>query len=162
MNGSREGFRCVNVHLARGTTDTQVYPNCFAADVTGSGSAAPSDTGKFPNMYDPSEYTWYDYDWRGPGDGDPRDPADYVPPGPAVYGGGGASAPPAEGGDSSSSAPSHRPQLPPTTPRPMLPLLPMEVMLPRLPIPTPLRHPAPMKRVRPLQLPPSHHRKSAL
>jgi hypothetical protein len=85
------------------TTDTQVYPNCFAADVTGSGNAAPSDTGKFPNLYDPSEYTWYDYDYRGPGDGDPRDPADYVPPGPAVYGGGGASAPPAEGGDSSSS-----------------------------------------------------------
>lgn len=99
-----EDSRYVNIPLTFDATDSQVYPNCFAADVTGSGTAAPSDTGKFPNMYDPSEYTWYDYDWRGPGDGDPRDPADYVPPGPDVYGGGGASAPPAEGGDTTSSA----------------------------------------------------------
>jgi len=98
------GFQVRRYPIFLDTTDLQVYPNCFAADVTGSGSAAPSDTATFPDIYDPSSYTWYDYDWRGPGDGDPRDPADYVPPGPAVYTGGGASAPPAEGGDTSTSA----------------------------------------------------------
>jgi hypothetical protein len=53
-------------------------------------------------------------------------------------------------------------QLPPTTPRPMLPLLPREVTLPRLPVPTIPSHPAPMKSLRQLQPPQSHHRKSIL
>jgi hypothetical protein len=57
---------------------------------------------------------------------------------------------------------SHRPLLPPTTPRPMLPLLPRAVMLPRRPVPTPPRRPVPMKSLRQLQLPTSHHRKSVL
>jgi hypothetical protein len=65
----------------------EIYPVCFQADVTGSGTAVPTDTAKIPALYEPENYPWLDY--SDPWDG--RDPALYIPPGPAVYTGGAGS-----------------------------------------------------------------------
>ena len=64
------------------------YPYCIQTILSGDGTAVPSETVTFPEVYDPANYEWYDYSvpW------DERDPNDYVPPGPAVYTGGGSAA----------------------------------------------------------------------
>jgi len=74
------------------------YPYCIQTILTGDGTAVPSETVTFPEVYDPAHYEWYDYSvpW------DKRDPNDYVPPGPAVYTGGGPAAQ-AEAGNATSS-----------------------------------------------------------
>ena len=76
----------------------QSYPYCIQVQLSGSGTAAPTETTTFPEAYSAEQYPWRDYSW--PWDG--RSAEDYVPPGPAVYGGG---AGPATGnGESSPSA----------------------------------------------------------
>jgi hypothetical protein len=64
----------------------QVYPVCFQAELSGSGSAKPSDTTTFPAAYDLNDMfkTYVISDVS-------LDHTSFIPPGPAVYGGGGSS-----------------------------------------------------------------------
>jgi len=64
----------------------QVYPVCFQAELSGSGSAKPSDTTTFPAAYDLNDMfkTYVVSDVS-------LDHTAFIPPGPAVYGSGGSS-----------------------------------------------------------------------
>jgi hypothetical protein len=64
----------------------QVYPVCFQAELSGSGSAKPSDTTTFPAAYNLNDMfkTYVISDVS-------LDHTSFIPPGPAVYGGGGSS-----------------------------------------------------------------------
>jgi cellulase len=64
----------------------QVYPVCFQAELSGSGSAKPSDTTTFPAAYDLNDMfkTYIVSDVS-------LDHTSFIPPGPAVYGSGGSS-----------------------------------------------------------------------
>lgn len=64
----------------------QVYPVCFQAELSGSGSAKPSDTTTFPAAYDLNDMfkTYVVSDVS-------LDHTSFIPPGPAVYGSGGSS-----------------------------------------------------------------------
>ena len=64
----------------------QVYPVCFQAELSGSGSAKPSDTTTFPAAYDLNDMfkTYVVSDAS-------LDHTSFIPPGPAVYGSGGSS-----------------------------------------------------------------------
>jgi hypothetical protein len=74
----------------------QIYPVCFQARLTGSGTAKPADTAKFPAAYDINDMfkTYSIYDGR-------NDHSQCVPPGPPVYQGGNT---PAPSGDTSNPA----------------------------------------------------------
>lgn len=99
----------------------QVYPVCFQAELSGSGSAKPSDTTTFPAAYDLNDMfkTYVISDVS-------LDHTSFIPPGPAVYGGvgsndsaSGASAP-AKGNDTTvasdaASAPASSQQSPVAT-----------------------------------------------
>jgi hypothetical protein len=65
----------------------QVYPVCFQAELSGSGSAKPADTTTFPAAYDLNDMfkTYVISDVF-------LDHTSFTPPGPAIYGGGGSSA----------------------------------------------------------------------
>jgi hypothetical protein len=91
----------------------QIYPVCFQARLTGSGTAKPADTAKFPAAYDINDMfkTYSIYDGR-------NDHSQCVPPGPPVYQGGNT---PAPSGDTSNpaaaaSGPGPAPATSPSTP----------------------------------------------
>lgn len=80
----------------------QVYPVCFQAQLTGSGTAKPSDTTTFPAAYDMNDMfeTYNVHDTTA-------DHSKFVAPGPAVYGNGGSSGStntPATGGNTTSTS----------------------------------------------------------
>jgi hypothetical protein len=81
----------------------QVYPVCFQARLSGSGTAIPTDTVKFPAAYNINDdfktYNIYDAS---------KDHSQFVPPGPPAYQGGvgGAAVPAPSGGNATAVAPS--------------------------------------------------------
>jgi hypothetical protein len=81
----------------------QVYPVCFQARLSGSGTAIPTDTVKFPAAYniDDDFKTYNIYDAS-------KDHSQFVPPGPPVYqgGGGGAVVPAPSGSNATAVDPS--------------------------------------------------------